>query len=64
MKDRYVSTSLKLAILGAGFFGQSILTDEMPAQTGRYRVVWHKNRGAKQKTNQGHATNLPSQASN
>ncbi|HVZ25706.1 MAG TPA: hypothetical protein VG842_06625 [Sediminibacterium sp.] len=64
MKERYISTALKLAILGGGHFGQSILTPETPAPVGRFRLIWHKSRAIKQKIKGGHATNWAALASN
>lgn len=64
MKNRYISTSVKLAILGGGHFGQSILTEEKPAKTDRYDHIWQKNKAAEQKTGPGRATKYAPQASN
>ena len=42
MKGKYITTSLRLAVLSGGSHGASVLVDETKASTHDHQVIWSK----------------------
>jgi hypothetical protein len=42
MKGKYITTSLKLAVLSGGGHGASVLVDETKATTLNHQLIWSK----------------------
>jgi hypothetical protein len=42
MKGKYITTSLRLAVLSGGNHGASVLVDETKATTHNHQLIWSK----------------------
>jgi len=50
MKGKYITTSLRLAVLSGGNHGASVLVDETKASTDNHQLIWSKTVAAAKTT--------------